>query len=35
MSYRKARNKHDKIKLMTYVQYIQQSWKKKKRTKKN
>jgi len=22
MSYRKARTKHDKIKLMTYVQYI-------------
>ena len=32
----KARTKHDKIKLMTYVQYIQQSWREKKeKNKKN
>jgi len=24
MSYRKARTEHDRIKLMTYIQYIQQ-----------
>ena len=24
LSYRKARTKHDKIKLITYIQYIQQ-----------
>jgi len=36
MSYRKARTKHDKIKLVTYIQFIQQSWreKKEKNTKK-
>ena len=27
----KARTKHDKIKLMTYVQYIQQSWREKRK----
>jgi len=30
MNYRKARTKHDKIKLMTYIRYIQQSWREKK-----
>jgi len=36
MSYRKARTQHDKIKLMTYIQYMQQSWRKKKeKNKKN
>jgi len=30
MSYRKARTKHDKIKLMIYTQYIQQCWREKK-----
>jgi len=36
MSYRKARTKQDKIKLMAYIQYIQQSWRKKKeKNKKN
>jgi len=30
----KARTKHDKIKLMTYIQYIQQSWRKKKEKNK-
>ena len=36
MSYREARTKHDKIKLMTYilVQYIQQSWREKKEKNK-
>jgi len=34
MSYRKARTQHDKIKLMTYIQYIQQSWRKKKEKNK-
>ena len=30
MSYKKARTESDKIKLMTYIQYIQQCWKEKK-----
>jgi len=30
MSYRKARTERDKIKLMTYIQYIQQCWKENK-----
>ena len=30
----KARNKHDKIKLMTYIEYIQQSWTKEKEKNK-
>jgi len=30
MSYREARTKHDKFKLMTYIKYIQQSWREKK-----
>jgi len=30
MNYREAGTKHDKIKLMTYIQYIQQSWREKK-----
>jgi len=30
MSYREARTKHDKIKLMTYIQYIQQCYREKK-----
>jgi len=34
MSYRKARTKHDKIKLMTYIQYIQYSWTVKKEKNK-
>jgi len=34
MSYRKARTKHDNIKLMTYIQYIQQYWRKKKEKNK-
>jgi len=35
MSYREARTKHDKIKLMTYIRHIQQSLREKKeRTKK-
>jgi len=34
MSYRKARTKHDNIKLTTYIQYIQHSWRKKKENKK-
>jgi len=33
MSYRKARTKHDKIKLMTYIQYIQQFCREKKEQK--
>ena len=28
------RTKHDKIKLMTYIQYIQQFWREKKQKKK-
>ena len=32
MSYRKARTEHDKIKLMTYIQYIQQCYKERNRT---
>jgi len=34
MSYRKARTKHDKIKLVTYIQYIQQSWREEKEKNK-
>ena len=34
MSYRKARTQHDKIKHITYIQYIQQSWRKNKEKKK-
>ena len=34
MGYREARTKHDKIKLMTYTQYIQQSWREMKERKK-
>ena len=30
MSYRKARTEHDRIKLMTYMQYIQQCWRERK-----
>ena len=30
MSYRKARTKRDEIKLMTYIQYIQQCYREKK-----
>ena len=30
----KARTKHDKIKLVTYIQYIQQSCREKKEKKK-
>jgi len=30
----KARTKHDKIKLMTYIQYIQQSWREDKEKNK-
>jgi len=30
MSYKKARTERDKIKLMTYIQYIQQCYKEKK-----
>ena len=30
MNYKKARTDRDKIKLMTYIQYIQQCWKEKK-----
>jgi len=33
MSYREARTKYDKIKLMTYIQFIQQSWREKKERK--
>ena len=29
MSYRKARTKHDRIKLMTYIQHIEQCWREK------
>ena len=32
MSYRKARTERDKIKLMTYIQYIQQCYREKKQT---
>jgi len=36
MSYRKAKTKHDKIKLMTYIQHMQQSWREEKeKNKKN
>ena len=34
MSYREARTKHDKFKLITYMQYIQQSWREKKEKNK-
>ena len=34
ISYRKARTQHDKIKRMTYIQYIQQSFRKKKEKNK-
>jgi len=34
MSYRDARTKHDKMKLMTYIQFIQQSWREKKEKNK-
>ena len=30
MNYRQASTKHDNIKLMTYIQYIQQSWREEK-----
>ena len=30
----KERNKRDKIKLMTYMQYMQQSWREEKETNK-
>jgi len=34
MNYRQARTKHDKIKLMTNIQYIQKSWREKKEKNK-
>ena len=34
MSYKEVRTKRDKIKLMTYIQYIQQSWREKKENNK-
>jgi len=34
MSYRKARIKHDKIKLITYIRYMQQFWTEKKENNK-
>jgi len=34
MSYREATTKHDKIKLMTYIQYIQKSWGEEKEKNK-
>jgi len=35
MSYRKARTKHYRIKLMAYIQYIQQCWREKKENHNN
>ena len=35
MSYKKARTERDKVKLMTYIQYIQQCQKEKKQNHNN
>ena len=35
MSYKKARTEREKIKLMTYIQYIQQCYKEKKQNHNN